>query len=779
MLYTPQMGCESSYSSFEAGKIVCMWNTLYLDGLPTRHKLHFSSIRFYLTALFVMILLTSFGMTVPAQAASKKPVILNFPLSIRPGDIVGLQGENFGDDPTVMLTVTDSNASVISTTTLPLFNKFGNNWVSARVPESVSGGLSLTINNGFANSSPIKLNAARAYHLDTMQLVPGGAFRIFGRNLLLPGFSPTVSVDGLPAKIDLTTSDEDMLQAYAPMGLKSTVNVVIKVDNGNGTGTSQLDRKIEVVNGLSGDPFSLGVGWAAGFSKLAGNTIDLSKISVLAKKALCDGLTDDTAAIRSAIDLAARSGGGVVQLPEGNCRLVGSVKLNSRVVIQGRGKDKTLLRFDSDYALLGKGVDLAGLRNLALLGTGSAREGPLITNSTRVFIQNVRFELGGTLHMFLSGNTNFVVTGSDFIQLKNPAQHGVYTLNTNGGLVFSGNTTVFAHGSCSFIGVHDSYIANNHFSRDATNNQDTSDVIHTLVLDFAHRVAVIGNIFDVIGGPITNKKRNDGETILTEGGGPNRTESLGSVTGSTELTLEDSKNIIKLPAHVSGAIPENFGVAIVGGRGAGQTRRVIGYSGGVMTVDRVWDVIPDATSRYATAVWGLEKSLIKNNVLNQNPTGILFYRAAVREVDIVGNNINEGGGIDIRSFQNIKDRWFSPIYGIRVADNRIVNTSGNWGSYINVLFDERDPPDFGYGTIGIEVRNNVLIANSENVDNPGGDKEGFFNLMHFEDVPTISPVNQVRLLGTLLQGNTCIKCYPGFKVRVGAKGTVLEGNVLQ
>ena len=39
-------------------------------------------------------------------------------------------------------------------------------------------------------------------------------------------------------------------------------------------------------------------------------------------------------------------------------------------------------------------------------------------------------------------------------------------------------------------------------------------VIHSFTMDFAHRIAIVNNTFDVFGGPISNKDRNDGETML-------------------------------------------------------------------------------------------------------------------------------------------------------------------------------------------------------------------------------------------------------------------------
>jgi hypothetical protein len=731
------------------------------------------------TWFFFVSCLASFSVLAANAAESPPtnsdiPVIFNAPLSARPGDIVGLQGENFGDGPVVTL----AGKTGEEPQALPLVNQFGTGWLSFKIPESATGALVVQINNGLAISAPVKLNAARAYHLDALQIVPQGSFRVFGRNLLLPGFTPLVMVDGLPAVVDVNASDEHMLLATAPAGLHATDIAVITVDNGNGTGPSTLDRQIEVVAGDGSDPFALGVGWGAAFADIASRVILADSDARLGNKVACDGVSDDTAAIQSAIDMLAATGGGVLQLPSGTCRLASSLTLKSRVVLQGAGKDSTVIRYEANYPIWGRTLDLVGVRELTLMNTRGQIESPLLQDSTRIFFQNVSFQLGGGLHMYLSGNTNFVVLGSDFIQPKNPAEHGPYVLGGCGGLVFFGNTTTFANGAPMFARVHDAYVANSRFTRDARDSQDSQGVIHSLAMDFAHRIAIIGNTFDVLGGPITNKFRNDGETLLTEGGGGQRTGNLGTVADATATTLSDPGNTIDVNPFSDGVIPENYGVAVVGGKGAGQTRQVIDYADGTMTVDRAWDLVPDTSSRYATFVWGLEKSLIKGNSLTQNPRGIWLYQTAVRELDLVGNTFSEGGGIYLRSAQNLTRKLFVPMYGIRIANNCITNTTGQWLSSINVMFVRMDEPDFGIGAIGVEVRNNSLRANVPNLLMPqeSDDGEGFVNRMHGEGPAQALSTDQTRLLGTIFQNNTCVGCEIGVIVRDGARGTVQDGN---
>ena len=481
------------------------------------------------------LLLGIAGFTAAAQTVSpvpNRPLVFNAPASSRPGDVVGLQGAFFGEAPVVSLMGSAGQGNMV----LPLLNTFGNGWLSFKIPKDANGALKVTVSNGLATSQPVILKGARAYHLDALQVVPDGAFRVFGRNLVVSGYEPALTVNGLPARIDLGASNEHMLVAIAPHNLQANTLALITVDNGNGAGPTQLDRTIAVMAG-GADVFGLGVGWGAGFAPIAAHVVALG----FGDKVVCNGQADDTPTVQAALDQLAKTGGGVLQLPAGICRFASSLVLRSRVVLQGRGKDVTRIRYESSYPLWGRGLDLVGVSDLTLQNTRAGIESPLLQDSTRTFFKNVRFELGGGLHMFLNGNTNLVMMGLDIHQPQNPSMNGVYYFGGTAGLVFVNNTTTFAHGAPAFTQVHDAYIANNSFVRDARLGEKSKGLVHSMTLDFAHRIGVVGNHFEVLGAPIGNKFRNDGETILTEGGGGNRTEYLGTVATATPLSLSAPK----------------------------------------------------------------------------------------------------------------------------------------------------------------------------------------------------------------------------------------------
>ena len=426
-------------------------------------------------------------------------------------------------------------------TPLTIVDSLGTGWLAVQIPSNATSALILRIANGTGISAQIKLNAARPYHLDTTELHPGGSFRLFGRNLKVSGSIPTVTVNGLAAPIDVANSTEHLLLVTMPSGSQPSSTTTILVDNGNGSGSAKLDRTASIVNTGSGDPFALGVGWGADFASIAGRTVFAATDGRIGDRAQCNGSHDDGNAIQEAIGLASAAGGGVVQLPAGRCVVSGIVTLQSNVVVRGAGKASTeIYHTVSNYPVIGIGVDLSGLSDLTLTNAANG-DGMLLKNSTRIFVKNVAINIGTANQMYLDGNVNFVFANTDVVQTGNGNLQGPYTFDNDRGLVFEGNSTTWVSGAPTFGKIHDSSIRSSHFSRNAT-NQNTPGAVHSLTLDFAYRVSVIGNLLDVIGGPITNTTRNDGETILTEGGGANRTENNGTVKSATTTTMTDTAN---------------------------------------------------------------------------------------------------------------------------------------------------------------------------------------------------------------------------------------------
>ncbi len=88
----------------------------------------------------------------------------------------------------------------------------------------------------------------------------------------------------------------------------------------------------------------------------------------------------------------------------GTCMLRSGIVLRDNVVLEGRGQQRTLLRYSQNYPLRAESLQRIAVRNLTLANAGSATEGPLIKNSRMVVLQNVTMTSGQ------SGNPSSMAT---------------------------------------------------------------------------------------------------------------------------------------------------------------------------------------------------------------------------------------------------------------------------------------------------------------------------------------------------------------------------------
>ncbi|WP_340268387.1 right-handed parallel beta-helix repeat-containing protein [Sphingobium mellinum] len=693
-------------------------------------------------------------------SSSTAPIIFNAPQSAQAGDIIYLQGENFGSAPAVMMQPSGS----VAERRLRIVNQVGD-WLAAEIPADAGAALAVRVVNGTLSSATVPLNAPVIYNLDSVATAPGGAFRIFGRNLMLAARTPRVDVDGVAATVDLTASDPEMLVVQAPLNLAQKQGAAVRVDNGGGLAPITADQMMEIVAGAGQTIFGGRAGWLAVFAPLLGRVAPVD----------CSGGRPVSRTIQVQADALAQSGGGVISLGPGVCTLDGSVSLPSHIVLQGAGQGATQLLYQADYPLSVEQKQVIAIRDLTLTNAGGASEGPILHKSAFLLLQNVTMNFGTQRQAFFDGNNNILVTGCTFNQTGSMNQQSPYLFSDSNGLIFENNVTRLVMGAAAFERARNSYVGKNLFRRDAS-RQDEAGALHMMTIDFASGIAIIGNVFDTVNGPITNRNRNDGEAILTEGGGSSRTESIGTVESAGPSSLTDSRFAVTPGPFVQP--PDNYGIAIVAGKGAGQTRSVRNVSAAVLTVDRPWDSIPDAGSKYAAFVWGLQKALIKDNIFSQMPRGIWLYQAAIRQVLISGNHFLESGGIYLRAYQNLDTGMFDPIYNVDIQNNEVKNLTLSWPSYMTSVFVNADARAFGIAMLGIVFRDNSLLAHSPpftlNSEEYAGN-EGYFAMMRVENYTRYEPMTGPRVLGTIFQRNSCTDCEVGYRVGTGSGGTVISG----
>ena len=309
--------------------------------------------RFKTHDLFYALILL-FGTQSLAQTNDPRPTIFNSTETINPGETVGLQGSSFGADPQVWFALVKGDEKALKPKTQLSVLTHSEMYVAAQIPGNVQQGLyAVWVVNETQQSNPVFINRARVMTAEFDQVMPGTRFRLFGRNLVLKGYSASVSfVDpksGQAIEAKVTKGDAFELELETPKQLVPETAYSLYVSNGAGgkSGESLFDESVQV-RVAADDPFKLGVPWGADFN-FSANVYNVKTDKRLTQQAKGDGLANDRAAIQEAIDKAARNGGGVVYLPKGTYKITytsgSGLTMKSRVVLKGDGKDQTVVKY--------------------------------------------------------------------------------------------------------------------------------------------------------------------------------------------------------------------------------------------------------------------------------------------------------------------------------------------------------------------------------------------------------------------------------------------------
>jgi hypothetical protein len=650
----------------------------------------------------------------------------------------------------------------------------------------------------------------------------------------------------LTAAVDLSKSDAYSLTLTAPAGIVAGNHYFALVSNGFASNWSDLCLNGRAAAG--DDHFNLGVPWGRDFIYQNGSNYkgtadngdhhvyDVTSDPFLAIHAKGDGVADDQPAIQAAINQAAGHGGGVVYLPAGTYRLAspaGSyILMGWNVVLQGHSaSDTTILmgpatQQPASYTFLGfywtPNAKMSGLADLSIKNIDTLSQ--VVKNAvsggptSKLFIARVNWDLGTGLFLNFTNADRMVVVNSTFHQSINnqmpnanyPAQGGVgpivFQNLTN--FTFRNNIIGWASSGNAFLTISSGVIEGNHFTRSASDkivvtaaninylNSGQAVTIgesvqrqmgRQLSVEFAWNVAIQNNIFDVADGVLLHNNY-DGETILSEGGAFSPEADVGTVTSASTTSVTDSSKCAGT-CKWTYFPPNNFNwgskIAIVSGQGSGQWRQIVSLSNNTFTVSPAWSVTPAPGDHFSIFVPSMENVIIRNNVMQNNPAGILLYAAGFYNVSIVNNTITDNGGIFLFSIQNTSGVGLSSpksgqLRSIEVNGNTVTNTKGLNPAYIAVNAALDNPTSiWGTGLDNIVVRNNSIKAKPGTPAYifPDG---GYTNSVSYNDPngpysPNGAPF---AILGTIFQGNNCTNCPVFYNLSTGVSDTIIWNSII-
>jgi hypothetical protein len=746
------------------------------------------------------------------------PAVFQVSDTANPGDLVSIQGDGFGSSPQVYYQPVMGTPDPTLATPLTVVSA-SNIQVTAQVPANAPAGTyAVWVENGTTFSQPVYVNQPRADDFDTPEVASNETLRIFGCNLVAPGTTPSVRLydpvanSWLTATVNTAASDAYALSATAPSGVVAgrTYSVFVKNDNTIPYDGAETQSATTLLGrAAAADPFSLGVGWGMDFALFSGNVYNVKTDPRLSQHAVGDGVANDQAAIQAAINTAHAAGGGVVYLPAGTYKLIDTgsgghdmIDMKSNVVLQGAGQGSTIVQYGYDgtpveyYGVRFDGASYTGMVDLTInnVSTSTVPSTALNNMSTglagglsRLFLQRVTWNLGLGATIVIQGSASNVtdrvaVENSTFTQ----AEHTTTTIPLQGclyvsritNLVFSGNSITVNIDGLNIDSCKSVVFENNNFTRDLSVITDHPDVwratvFHCIAANFDTNLYFKGNTFNTING--TTPQRNDGETLETEGGGPNRRDYFqGTATGGGATTLVDANGTIP-------ALTANTIVALVGGTGAGQWRRVVSSTATSLTVDQPWDVAPDTTTQFSVFEWSDLNWIVQGNTITNQQQGIIIYAAESANLAVVGNTLTNSEGIFLRPDQRIDNTGvhrFDPIFHNLVADNTITNTDPNKRAILDVEFQlVNQNMQHGTGVFGVEFRRNQITGVGATTQSPvSGVFEGITARWTYTGSGPYVDTGVPAVLGTIVQGNDLHNVYRGVYLSTGSYQTAVWNN---
>lgn len=538
---------------------------------------------------------------------------------------------------------------------------------------------------------------------------------------------------------------------------------------------------------VSWNPTVLGVPWAKDFVPIAANQINVKTDSRLKVHAKGDGITDDTVAIRSAIQLASSSGGGIVYFPASDYKIVtpsGAVSgsplvVPSRVILRGDSSATSII-FVNDPSAVSEtdgtwtwggidfqGASLSGMTDLGVYAANSVSPCALLWNRgslnvSELFLNKLNVQLGNCRAFWFEATNDLLVQGSaiDSANSQNggsASQYGPVYVVGNTNVSFLNNAVTYHFGRLHMQNNANLLMQGNTLTRDAQNKemQDGTAVESGGVeLSFGENIQVLNNTIQTLNAP--SDELDDGEAIATQQSTTPDVLDAGSATAITSTTLTDT-NALWGPVTASRLAHYSEVVAILTGRATGEWRSIqaVNTSTKTLTLDQAWNPVPEVGSLYSVFAWTLMNATIQGNTLINNPNGIVIYDGCYN-CTVQNNVLTNSRGIILRTVDELLNPSTYPegrrVHEVAInniiLNNTVTNTSGLRPAFIALDTEAFDRDNYsGMGMTGIRVSGNTVNPHPANPNLSYAkvelSQEGLFPCFLFGPATTKSPLTIV------------------------------------
>lgn len=594
--------------------------------------------------------------TPPVNASSpvaNSPTIAECTRNGGPGDSLVLTGDkltsftgnDLGKDSAFIAYGQSNSALGIGSSTIPALEA---NKATLTLDSSLPGGslYFLWARNSVGYSRPVAINKADAWWVGPDVANPGQTISLYGQNLSYHGG---------------TTSAWVYIKPASGAGQWATVTAVnpYKVDFVVPASLTSGTYQIWAHNGTGGkygwsSPLTLTV--TTGYTNAfvwptdAGHTFD-AKAKYGAKG---DGTTNDATAIQNAINAAHTANNySTVYLPAGTYLVNTHLQLYSNMRILGDGQTSTIL--------LGSSADFDGGSDSGVLEVGLYAPTP---SNVAVQKMTINASANGANFAIHGRVSNMSISDVDLSQLSSvtinnkPNCSSIYLdqssylflnrINVRGGSVsFNGSRQVFIDHT-NFYGKFDQHLLNSHgpVNEFAATNNTGQDYDNTSADGWSSGVwwKFLNN-----GAGAERGFYFENNTSHDLGVRPNN-GTVGQLWGEQYSWEQEYSWFIAGPAHNSNVtasvlsataisvtfnanVPPPSGSArymaiVIDGKGIGQSRMITVYNGATITLDRAWNVIPDATSMISV-IAAADHIAIYNNHMDGKTADTLLPDTAI------------------------------------------------------------------------------------------------------------------------------------------------------
>lgn len=523
----------------------------------------------------------------------------------------------------------------------------------------------------------------------------GGWLEVFGKNLGPSGSAPTgpaMPIRDRPVTLLLRGPKEIRLAALGD-GYAAKADLPKDLPAG--------EYRIYAHNGFGG---------VAGWSDAGAITVEKPKawpqqvFNVRDFGAVGNGLEDDTPSVQSALAQARANGGGIVYFPRGRYLMTTPLEIPRFTVLRGEKREWVNLLWKDMQAppeAFIRGTNSFGIEEMTLYCDDywlsfiiADDKGP---DAGDVFLRRVCIRADAFREgvIGLPDEANRRLRGLlKRLPPVNTMGAGWYSLVTMGGrnLRITDCDLYSSDGVVSLANARGALIQRNIFNVGASSNGFFAGdriVVEDNVFEGRSpmawgNAAGYGNLSNLYWGRNTHRLHYGGDREAITMDGPGGLYYGPAVANGVSLTLPEPP--AGAGSRFTGKRPSLVGSAayIVDGKGTGQWRRVLRLEGATLTLDRPWDVPPDATSKLEVT-FSHDHYLVADNRFFDVGESVLFYGGPCMEPIAARNYCERGfaitsvgkayGGYKLPPTQNPchQVNWYAQLVDNTIAEG---NTYG-------------------------------------------------------------------------------------------------------